>query len=348
MPAFADGLPAIPGWPGPVDDEDDEDSDDSTDKDTTLVSGKRLGAAGDWLVQQAPVFLCGLAVAWVTLLVLWRSDDAVLRAEVERARVLLAEMRHMSDVLRVEVGEARQLVAAGVLAGKAGSAGNAMPHTSGEAEQQWSSSVLVLPPNLSSGWPDSISASEGQGLPSLALQVLWPIALFFLDAGLVYFCLRQFTSHAAKVQLETLLQRFLSQPGLGSCLAELTGKPASPTSSKPVVTAAEVAAGTGRAASPLAARVEPSAADAFLVRRRNGDELAPVQRLQAQRQAEQFSACRRRCLTIALGATSLALVAAMRLMGRAAALVGWRFLNHLVMYAVLTVRVCLIVFLVLF
>jgi hypothetical protein len=348
----------MPPWPGPTRVEDDDDSDDSADKGIQLTSATagRMRGTGYLIVQQAPVFFCGAAVAWLTLLLLWRPDDAGLRSELESARRLLVELRHTSDVLRVEVSEARRL-----LAGQVQSAGEGLEtgrrlYQKELTAHELASTVHVLPGNTTSLHEfDTMSAAslDTEVLPPAAawlFQALWPIGLFCLDTCLVYFCLRQFASNAAKARLEQLLLQALPHIGLGGIVPETHYKPPSPLSSKPVVTSAEAAAGSGRPV-PNTGRVQPVAVDAFLVRRReNADlgDLAPVQRLQLQRQAEQVAKFRRRCSWAALAITSLASIATARLIARASGLLGLRFLNYLVMYAVLTVRVCLIVFVVLF
>lgn len=349
----------VPPWPG-ASQEDDEDSDDSTDKHLRLASSKKLGAAGGWIAHQAPIFLCGMVVAWLSLLMLWPSDHEALRSEVEASRMLMAEMRHMAELLRNEVREAKQVMGAlgDSKAAAAAFAGGGQGHSAAQGhgpghggvdtgQRQWASSMHVLPPKSHAG-PGVVDLNvfhnatgvEGPAyLETWPIQVLRAIFFFLLDGGLGYFCLKQFISQAAKAHLEALLLRLLSNLGLGSYVAEPGSS--SKTAAKQVV--AEDAGAYGRMA-----QVETTAADAFLVRRRDNSELAPVQRLQAMQQAEQLRIFRSSRLSIVLATTSFAGVAGTRLAARLAGFVGWRFLNHVVMYAVLTVRVCLIAFLVLF
>merc|ERR1711985_157582 len=111
--------------------------------------------------------------------------------------------------------------------------------------------------------------------------------------GLVYFCLRQCASPAVKEQINDLLLRLLLYFGIDSHLAEHSRKLDGP--------AGKAAAGSTETATT---RVEPSAVDAFLVRRRDGIELAPVQRQQLQRQAEQLRDIHSHFSSVALAVNS--------------------------------------------
>lgn len=360
MPVFQQPqLGPVPPWPWPgVGEEDDADSDDSTEKGIVLVSPGGLGTAGEWIVRQAPIFLCGAAAAWLTLLVLWRSDGDALRAEVAAARVLLAELRHTSEVLRVEVGEARRLLTPEARAANSGK--QIIDGAALSSDLHWAASMHVAPSHSASGSTGPISdiadslGAVGEApswLEAWPLQALWTLSLFVLDAGLIFFCLRHCASQEAKTHLEVVLLRSLEKIGLGSWLGDPSRKPHSSSASSSSSAASKTGASSNSlsdSAAVASARVETAAADALLVRRRDGSELAPVHRMQQQRQADALRDLRKRRSSVALGVASVAGVAAARLVARSAAFVGLRFLNHLVMYAVLTVRVCLIVLLVLF
>lgn len=351
-PPSPPGRPPLVPFPEPgfvpqeSDADSDAESDDSTDKAVVLISGKSLGAAREWLIQQAPVFFCGAAAAWVSLLFLWRTDHEALRDEVEAARVLLAELRHMSETVRMEVTAAQ-----GLMASVSGS--KAPIHTANEA-----SSVRVLPfgatERVLQEGHSSFTASVGGEVPplwaSLPFQILWSTVLFSLDVGIVFFCLRQLTSHEARAQLEELVLRLLRYLGLGGCLEEPGAKAAIKGDCKQSASTANAvgACGQGESVPSPTSRVEPVAANALLVRRRDGTELAPVQKLQVQKQAEMLRDLRQRRSSIAMVTASLVGVAAVRLMAGTADLIGWRFFSHLITYAVLTIRVCLLAFLVLF
>jgi hypothetical protein len=347
LPPFPEfGL--APRLPGAAEADDDCDSDDSADQDITLASARRLNAAADWMRQQAPTFLCGIAVTWFSSLFFWRSDTSALQSELAAARLLLQELRHMSDALHAEVGEARRLLAA-VDASK-GAAGGATGHVENAVEpRNLASAVHVLSPESHSSWQqvseqklsDALSHEVPPFVEPWLVQVIFAAVLFFLDVGLVYFCLRQCASPAVKEQINDLLLRLLLYFGIDSHLAEHSRKLDGPAGKQ----AADHAAGNDETSTT---RVEPSAVDAFLVRRRDGIDLAPVQRQQLQRQAEQLRDIHSHFSSVALAVTSIAGVIGVRMAGKAAAFIGLYFLNHLVMYAVLTVRICLIVFLVLF
>lgn len=322
--------------------EDDASSDDSIDDAVITASSKSFNAAGEWIVERAPAFLCGIVVAWISLLILWRTDGEALHAENESARVLIGELRHMIEALRAEGAEARRLLAAASEM-KSGSIGADFARAAA-AQVSHSSDISYYSASASDA---SSSRTMQADVPShfeLFFRTLAPLVLFLVDGGLVYFCLRQCASQVTKNYLESLLLLMLEKFGVDAWIRDPHVKPP-----------ADAAAGFQRSrpnvddrTESAVKRAEPVAADAFLVRRRDGSDMAPMQREQLRRQAEQLQNLRQRRSIASLTATSVIIVAAMRLVVWSADAVGWRFLNHLVMYAVLTVRVCLIVLLVLF
>lgn len=331
-------------WPGFAED-DESDSDDSVDGrgEVKLISPKSLKAASSWFTRQAPVFFCGALVAWISLLVLWRSDHEALEAEVKSARLLLAELRHMSEVVRAEVIEAHKIL------GAVGDHKAKKDISSMSVQSPLASTIGKLPEvDLLAG-----VRANAKEVPSIldywVTTVLLSLGLFVLDNVVAYFCLRQCAPHGLKLQIEDFFLRLLDTSGFGSVFRAPGERSTKYERHEQSSRAAALQQGWEDDSSPSPAKqVEPVAADALLVRKRDGRELAPVHKMNAQQQAASLREFRQRRSSIALGAASFFSVASTRLGASAAGFLGWRFMSHLIMYAALTVRVCLIAFLVLF
>lgn len=332
-------------WPGFGEDEE-SDSDDSVDGrgDVKLISPKSLRAASSWITRQAPVFFCGALVAWISLLVLWRSDHEALEAEVKSARLLLAELRHMSEVLRVEVTEAHKLL------GAVGGIDKAKMDISRMSVQSPLASTIGKLPEV-----DLLAREKAKAhkVPSIldcwAATALMALGLFIVDNVVAYFCLRQCAPHGLKLQIEDLFLRLLDTLGFGSVFRAPGERSTRFDLYEQSSRAAALQQGWEDDSSPSPAKqVDPVAADALLVRKRDGRDLAPVHKMNAQQQAASLREFRQRRSSVALGAASFFSVAGTRLGASVTGFLGWRFISHLIMYAALTVRVCLIAFLVLF
>eukprot|EP00747_Dinoflagellata_sp_TGD_P186422 gnl/TRDRNA2_/TRDRNA2_43429_c1_seq1.p1 gnl/TRDRNA2_/TRDRNA2_43429_c1~~gnl/TRDRNA2_/TRDRNA2_43429_c1_seq1.p1 ORF type:complete len:216 (-),score=35.02 gnl/TRDRNA2_/TRDRNA2_43429_c1_seq1:209-820(-) len=185
-----------------------------------------------------------------------------------------------------------------------------------------------------------------------AIPYAWALALFLLDTGLVAYCLKQSASEEIMIGLHSGLlslsrrcrvEAYLKQQGDASKDRDADGPPIS--------------------------MVDPSGG-AFMVSRREAVErrrpdqslelscsvvaqnptcmsAAPMH-LHSLSSAERLQELRRRQELLALVLVGLTLAASLRLAVATAIAAGCRFLEHLMTYAIVTVRICLVVMLILF
>lgn len=278
------------------------------------------------LLDHAPAFAGGAVTAWFLQ---WLAQHLWSRAGSAAASCL--ELRHMADALHAEVDAARGLLAQcrgerRLAAGANASA--AVGWTAREASAATPGSepvihVVNISGTFDGGGPLAEAPGETAVWRSLSGVVmngrLWGLGVVLLDTGLVYFCLVQSLSPAARASLEAKVSKVCTRLSAASArAAEPPVEPAAP------------------AAAPLTP-IDPSGG-AVLVRRRGHAAL------NVQRKADM----KKRWVTALLVALSFTGVVALRLVMTLVASAGLRFLEHLLIYAVLTVRLCLMVLLVLF
>lgn len=326
--------------------QDSCDSDDASSSDGGEDKSLR-SAVADKVRSQLPAFVCGAATTWAVQIFLWRrSSECAAGPDVDGG---CFEVRHMAHALHTEVEAARQLLAdcrAGRPSGTSLAAEPLTPPTA-VASQNVGVDLRRLHASSAAGFDGVLASAEfavaadSKAAGQVAGLSHWVsvATLFFLDAGLIYFCLWQCASPETKSLLERTLSGALRRFGLQASGAE--GRPAAKASR-----AHTDATGQGllRPAPSAGSRIDPSG-DALLVRR---CAPAPARQLQSQRAAEEALQRRQQQTCFALGGASILGVIAARCVAHLARSIGLRFFNHLVVYGVLTVRVCLLVLLVLF
>lgn len=287
------------------------------------------------MLEHAPAFVCGAITAWVVQFFLncvwWGPEDPqvdfqrmveALHAEAELARQLLSECqaaRHAAVTTSAAVPTEAPISTSPIidLAGL---------HTNDTDMQEMDGRVPgTVGVETASVVPGTTGAPSEE-----SIQYMWNAALYLLDTGLVYFCLRQCMSQAAQVSLEANLMRVLDR---SSWLAYFHC-----AESKPVKTT--------ESTEPSLSHINP-AGDAVLVRRARGASNRRGAPGSGQHQGGEKRP-RSTLVVIALASVSLASAAAVRLVVRGATAAGLLFLTNLFTYAIITVRTCLVVLLLLF
>jgi len=277
-----------------------------------------------------PAFACGIfatcGLQVLTRLVSGSSGGSpelshmakAMHAEVELVQRLLAECRQEKGSAAIPTTSAAPSEVP--VPPRAATVVNLMHH------DETGRRLGIGPPNPVGALLDGAAKELGTG----SVLYVASIVLFLLDMGLLCFCLSSLLTPAAKGSLESTLVATLRYVGLQPRFETM---PTPPDAGSPMPSS-----GTPRGALGL---VDPSGG-AMLVRRR---EQGPSSQ---QRHAELLQESHGCWTAAAIGSASFLGVVATRCLMCLFQQAGWRFFLHLLGYAVITLRVCLGVLLLLF
>lgn len=308
-------------------------------------SGGSSGGTGDaaelapsqGLWERAPSFACGAVTAfilqWLTRS-LWPGGKNCV------------ELRHMAEALHAQVDATRGLLSE--CQGERLLSVASQPPT-GTAARTSSTETTTVPAPLvpvvhvvdiaaahvsvpPSGAPfHTTMAAPSEVSEEAATGRFWSGGLLLLDTGLVYFCVAHMLSPGARTALEARAARALAcwrgvrdDRGIGP---EAKAAPQSPNND-------------GAPPLPPLTPIDPSGGAVMVQRRAHP-------KLNLRRKDPDLEA-KRRLVNAGLASASFLGVLALRAVVNAVESAGFRFLEHLLIYAIVTVRVCLVALLILF
>lgn len=313
-----------------------------------------------FLRAQLPAFACGAATFWMLQSMLCgnlQDEQAVagcvgvqhmvdaLHAEVDVSRRLLAECRQELRLVQVtldrvpkslrdalaQIPQSRTASVSAHVAGVTNSASSNRGTPSGEAQHIGSSISSVATDHEAAGRRLQLLSGVQERTPA-AVPFYLGCFLCLLDAGLLYFCLRQLLPQHSQDSLGHQLASALSRLRL---LQQETGKGSGTKDGR-----------NNDNQPPQLSLVDPSGGH-MLIRR-------PERATTFQRPAEEATTARgagaqqSRWATTSLALASVVGAMATRLLLLVVAASRFSFLSHALTYSVVTFRVCLIVLLVLF
>lgn len=332
--------------------------------------------AGPGLWDHAPSFACGALTALV-LQWLVRSLWSGLRG----AELGCIELRHMAEALHAEVDAARGLLAEcrserrlgvatpavppaqqpsgppshpptaiGTTAALATAATPAEPivaylvdiSAANDGPTTLSAPSTTMEAFVPGGSPEvaALTAAQRGDAPSpggrtwmASASFAGSLGLLLLDTGLVYFCVAHALTPEARIALEARAARALA------CWRRARDPDTYRLEAK---SASQSPASDGAVPLPPLTPIDPSGG-AIMGSRPERRRARP-----ALRRKDPDLGLKQRLATVALGAACFLGVLAQRACSQAASAAGLRFLEHLLTYAAVTVRVCLVALLVLF